>query len=253
MKAILPAAGYATRLHPLTLSKPKALLEINGKPIIEQIIWRILKLKEIDEIVIVTNNKFFSEFERWKEGFFCDRDVRVINDGSSNEGQRLGTIGDIYFALKKENIGSDFIVVHADNYFSFDLRNFTDIFLERGSPVISLFDVGSLETAKKMGAVKLDSERKVTWFREKDENVDTSLCSIGIYAFPKWTLGYFRKYLLEGNSPDRFGDFIEWLYGKTEVYGYEFSGKEEYWFDIGSLEDYRKANKLMVQSKRGSR
>ncbi|MEK6855034.1 MAG: nucleotidyltransferase family protein [Nanoarchaeota archaeon] len=240
MKAILLSAGYATRLYPLTLDKPKALLDVNGRPVIEHIVDKISKIENVDEIIIVTNNKFYDNFAEWKMACECKKPLFIINDNTNNNEERLGAIGDINFAIEERKIDDDAIIVNSDNLFSFNLNEIYEYFI-LNSDTIGMFDVGSLDIARKMGNPLLDKENRIVLFKEKDQDTKSSLCSVGIYLFSRSTMKLFYKYLSEGNSPDKSGEFVEWLYKRNPVYGYVFDNKREYWFDIGSKEDYNNA------------
>jgi glucose-1-phosphate thymidylyltransferase len=69
MKCIILAAGYATRLYPLTKNKPKPLLDVAGKPILEHILEKVSKVTDINEVFIVTNDRFYPCFIEWKKGY----------------------------------------------------------------------------------------------------------------------------------------------------------------------------------------
>ncbi len=247
MKAILPAAGYATRMYPLTFDTPKALLPVNGKPIIEYILEKIVTIKEIDEIFIVTNNIFYKRFEIWHKNLRLENKIIVINDNTNSNEERLGTIGDIVLVLDREKIDEDFLVINADNLFSFDLVEMYRYFNENSS-CIALFDVGDLEIARRMGNPVMDSNNRIIFFKEKDQNTKSSLCSVGIYFFERAVIGMMGEYLLSGNSPDRSGDFIEWLYTKVDVYCCVFDNKKNFWFDVGSKDSYEKACEIVNRS-----
>ncbi len=240
MKVILPAAGYGTRLYPLTIDKPKALLKICEKPIIEYIIEKIRRLPEVDGVYIVSNNRFYNDFLEWQRRMNIPG-VEIINDGTNSNDDRLGTVGDILFAIKKGKISDDILVINSDNIFSFDLG---DLIHKKCENVIGVFDVGSLGIARNMGSPVLDENLRVISFKEKDPDVNSTLCSVGIYLFRKRTLELFERYILEGNKPDRSGDFVSWLCQRTEVFGHTF-GSSDFWFDIGSLESYREAEKTV--------
>ena len=244
MKVILPSAGYATRMYPLTLDKPKALLEVNGKPIIEYIIDKVCLIDEVDRIFVVTNDKFYEKFLEWSRVFSCNVSLRVLNDGTKSNDKRLGTIGDVNFVLEREEIDDDFIVINSDNLFSFNLVKMYEDFRSRGANVVSIYDVGNLEIARRMGALRVDDNRKIIFFKEKDPNVQSSLCSIGIYFFAGYVSKLIKRYLDDGNFGDRPGDFIEWLYKRREVYGHIFDPGNNKWFDIGSLESYEEAKRV---------
>lgn len=248
MKVIIPAAGYATRMYPLTLDKPKALLEIGRKPVIEHIIEKIVNLAAVDEIFIVTNNKFFGKFSEWVGGFKCKVSVKIVNDNTNTNEERLGTIGDIKYVIKSEVINEDILVVNSDNIFSFDLNGLYNDFIKRRKSVIGLFDVGDLEVARRMGNPYMDIRNKVIHFKEKDRNTKSTLCSVGIYYFPSSVIPLIDLYLREGNSPDRSGDFIEWLFPKEDVFGFVFDGK---WYDIGSMDTFKEAERVFCRENKG--
>jgi glucose-1-phosphate thymidylyltransferase len=235
MKAIIPAAGYGTRMYPLTLSKPKALLEVRGRPLIEYLIEKIAGIEEVNEIIVVTNDRFHSQFIQWSASFRKSLPLTILNNHTSSPQQRLGTIGDIFFALQKKEVDEDFLVVHGDNFFSFDLKPAHAYFKEKKSSVLGMHDVGDYATARRMGNPRMDEEQRIIWFREKDPFPSSTLCTLGIYFFPRKIIPLIEQYLHERNPPDRTGNFIKWLYSREEIFGYVFQGE---WFDLGSLETY---------------
>ena len=121
MKAVVLAAGYATRLYPLTKDQPKPLLEVAGKPIAEHIIRKIEEVDEVDEIFIVTNNKFSEHFSKWVNSFSSSKKITVVNDQTMSNEDRLGSLGDIQFVIEKHNVEDDILVVAGDNLFEFSL------------------------------------------------------------------------------------------------------------------------------------
>jgi len=247
MKAIIPAAGYATRMWPLTKDRPKGLLEVSGKPMIEHVVGKILQIKEVDEIFIVTNQKFYKNFLDWAAGFKCTVPITILNDGTSSNEDRLGSIGDIQFVIESKKIDSDVIIVNSDNLFTFNLSEIAAFAKEKDAPTIALYDLHSLEEAKKMGNPEVDENNKIIGFVEKPKNPKSTLCSIGIYLYPKRVVQMFKQYLDEGNSPDKTGEFVAWLYRQTPVYGFVFGKEKDKWFDIGSLETYEKAKKDFME------
>ncbi len=240
MKAIIPAAGYATRLHPLTKDQPKHLLDVKGKAIIEHIIDKIEEIEDVDEILVVTNEKFFDNFQKWAEEFECDIPIRVFNDGTTSNDDRLGQIGDIHFALEKGNVDDDVMIIAGDNLFNFSLHGVKEVFYNKRSNVNALYDVRSRESAKQLGIATIDNEQKIVGFHEKPEEPKSTLASIGIYLFPKENVQLFSNYLNAGNKPDKMGYFMEWLIQNDELHGHVYTEK---WFDIGwheSLEEARR-------------
>jgi len=237
---ILPSAGYATRLYPLTENKPKALLQVGNKKIIESVINKLLEL-EIDEIIIVSNSKFYPNFLDWRRNFQCNIPIKIIDDGTFSSETRLGWVGDVNFAVKRENIEDDCLFVSSDNLFTFSIKEMADKFKATGKDLIALYDVKNFEWARQLGVVSIDETDKVTGFVEKPSNPESTLCSIGIYFYSKDTIKLFDEYLNLGNNPDRPGDFLEWLINKKEVFSRTFDSDIVKWHDIGNLDQLKEA------------
>ena len=243
MHAIILAAGYATRLYPLTENTPKPLLNVAGKPIVEHIIEKLEEIKELNRICIVTNNKFEKHFKKWLENFDTSKPLEIINDGTKSNEDRLGALGDVHYAINVKNIKDDIIVVAGDNLFEVSLLDVANFFRKRKSNVIVLHDVKDFELAKHYGIVKVDNSIVVN-FEEKPASPKSTLASTGIYLFPKKTIEMIKKYIAQGNHPDKTGSFIEWLHKRDTVHSYVTDKK---WYDIGSLEQLEKANKYYKQ------
>jgi len=239
MDAIILAAGYATRLHPLTLSKPKPLLEVAGKPMIEHIIKKLEELDTINKIYIVTNSKFSKTFLGWLHKFDAKKSIEIINDGTKNDKDKLGALGDINYVINTKNIENDIIIIAGDNLFDLSLHEVISVFEKKKHNVIVLHDVKDVELAKNYGVVGINNNIIVN-FEEKPVSPKSTLISTGIYIFPKKTLSLINKYIEQGNNPDKSGSFIEWLHKRDVVYAYVTDKK---WYDIGSLEQLEKANK----------
>ncbi|MAF37005.1 hypothetical protein CL622_07860 [archaeon] len=244
MKAIIPAAGYATRLYPLTEFQPKHLLPVVGKPIIAYVIEKIEELNVVDEIVIVTNEKFYHHFKSWARNFKCSIKIKVVNDRTTSVDDRLGAIGDMKFGLTKAEIDDDLLIISGDNLFDFSLVEMHQMFVEKQKSVISLYDVRTFEAASKIGVVELDRDDKIVGFVEKPKHPKSTLGSIGIYFYPKIVIKRISEYLELGNNPDAPGHLLEWLYKKEDVYGFIFDKRDYEWFDVGSLASYQEANKV---------
>lgn len=236
--AIVLAAGYATRLHPLTEDTPKPLLKVAGKPIMEHIIYKFENLN-VTKIYIVTNDKFYQNFSDWLHNFDTKTPMEIINDGTKSNEDRLGAMGDIHFVIKNRNIKEDMIVIAGDNLFELSLQEVANIFKKRKNNLIVLHDVKDEELAKHYGVVEV-KDNVVVDFEEKPVSPKSTLVSTGIYFFPKKTLGLIEKYVSQGNNTDKTGDFIKWLHKRETVYAYITDRK---WYDIGSFEQLEKANK----------
>jgi glucose-1-phosphate thymidylyltransferase len=236
MKAIVLAAGYATRLYPLTLDRPKALLEVGGRPMLDRVVERLLAIGEIDETVVVTNAKFADQFETWSVD---KRHVTVVNDGTFSEEDRLGAIGDIGFVLDLLRIHDDVVVVAGDNLFGTDISDFGRSARERRAPMLAVRDVGDLAEMSKYNQVQTDDSGQVTFFEEKPAAATTTLMGVALYFYPRESLELIHRYLHEGNNPDQPGRLIEWLYSRTPVYTWRVPGE---WYDIGSRETLEQAD-----------
>ncbi|MFA4029380.1 MAG: hypothetical protein GDYSWBUE_000052 [Candidatus Fervidibacterota bacterium] len=242
MKAIVLAAGYATRLYPLTLNKAKPLLTVAGRPMIEHVLMRIAPLDQVDEVHIVTNDRFYHDFASWLNSFspsFCKRLV-LHNDGTRNNDERRGAIGDMELVITSSSIGEDCLIVAGDNLFDFDLRGFAQFAIEHGTTV-GLYRVGDPELVKRYSVVELDEAGRIIHFEEKPKHPQTDLVAICLYILKHEHLRLISNYLAEGLPKDEPGYFIQWLHKRVDVYGYPFTG---IWFDIGDHESLRRADEV---------
>jgi len=236
MKAYLLAAGYATRMYPLTRDRPKPLLEVGGRPILTHLVRRIETLSDLTEIVVIGNHRFAEPLARWRDTTACRVPVRVLDDGSTSEHDRLGAIGDLAFALREVPAGrEDWVVAAGDNLLGFDLQSIEADFRARHAPTIVVRDVPTAQTgvASSYNDVTLDPGGRVVRFREKPDRAATGIAAIALYFFPPEVVDLLARYLAEGGNPDAPGYFIAWLVGETTVRASRFEGD---WFDIGSLD-----------------
>ena len=247
MNVLILAAGYATRLYPLTLNKAKPLLEVAGKPMIEWVLDNLAPIKEIEMVYVVTNSKFAANFQEWADGYVKRKPVlhfKIVNDGSSSDADKLGAIGDINYVIKTEGIaGSDLIVVAGDNLFNQPLEEFARI-AEGSAAALAVYDVGDLEAIKKYNNITVDVNGVITHFEEKPANPLNTITGIALYYYAKETLPLFQTYVDEGNNPDQPGRFVQWLYTRRPVKTWLVPGL---WFDIGSRESLEEANKIFKQ------
>ena len=238
MKALILAAGYATRLYPLTKKYPKPLLEVGGRPIINYIVDKLKSVSAINEIYIVTNSKFILVFSKWLKKEKFSKKITLVNDLTKDNRDRLGAIGDINFVLKKKKIRGDLLVIGGDNLFNGSLKGFLDFSKKNLSAAsIGLYRLKNKKDARRYGVVKLDKTKRITSFHEKPRQPQSSLVAMCLYYIPKNFLGLIREYMLnKKKQADTTGGYIAWLKDKIDVYGYVFSGS---WFDIG---DYKYLN-----------
>ncbi len=238
MKALILAGGYGTRLYPLTESMPKSLLDVSGRPIVEYILEKIATIPDIKGIYMVVNEKFHKNFEQWNEQRNSENPVVLVNNGTTDDSNKLGAIRDIELVINKEKIDDELLIIAGDNLFDFGLKGFYDFWKKKKSFCIGLFKINNLSIISKYSNVRLDSEERITDFVEKPAKALSDLIAICLYIFPKKGLSILSKYLEEGNNPDAPGYFIQWLVKREKAYGYQFSGK---WLDIGDINSYNKA------------
>jgi glucose-1-phosphate thymidylyltransferase len=246
MKVIILAAGYATRLYPLTLTVPKPLLPVAGKPMIDYVLDNLAPIPGIDRIYVVTNAKFAGHFQQWSVDYRANKaklNFTIVNDLSTDDSNKLGAIGDIHFVLKTQNVTDDIIVVAGDNLFSEQLSEFGRFCREKNAPVLAVYDVGDLEQIKKYNAITLDESGRISFFEEKPKNPTSTLTGIALYYYPESTLPLIRQYIAEGNNPDQPGRLIQWLYSRVPVYTWRVPGL---WYDIGSKETLEEANRIFA-------
>jgi glucose-1-phosphate thymidylyltransferase len=248
MKVLILAAGYATRLYPLTLTQPKPLLPVAGKPMIEYVLDNLAPIGGIDRVYVVTNAKFAGHFETWAAGYRAakspDLQFSIINDGSTDDSNKLGAIGDLNLVLDRESVDDDLVVVAGDNLFNQSLASFGVFCRSQAGPVLGVYDVGSLDQARKYGVVDINASGTITSFVEKPSQPASTLIGIALYYYPRAVLPQIRQYLAEGNNPDQPGRLIQWLYPRTPVKTWSVPG---IWYDIGSKETLEEANRIFAR------
>ncbi len=248
MKAVILAAGYATRLYPLTENKPKCLLEVGGRTILDQLIQQLDAIEAIDEVVLVTNARFFEQLSAWKNGCRSRVPVRVLNDKTTSNDNRLGAVADMALALREAAIECDVLLLASDNLFEQSLSDFyAYVRTKKDSVVIGVYDLGAPGlAAKKYGVIETAPDGEVTGFEEKPEKPRSSLIGMGVYYFPSASLRFVDEYLRDKNAKDAPGYFIGWLQGRIKIFSLLFKGM---WYDIGDLKSLEEANQLFKSKK----
>lgn len=247
MQVLILAAGYATRLYPLTLNQPKPLLPVAGKPMLEHIIDHLASVKDLGEMFIVTNQKFVQHFTDWSEKYKATKtafNFKIINDGTTSDADKLGAIGDIRLVVNQEKVSGDLLVVAGDNLFDSSLAPFVEFARSGDTPVLAVYDVGNLEAIKKYNSITIDDKGLITFFEEKPKNPTSTKTGIALYYFPAKVVKMLETYIAEGNNPDQPGRFIQWLYTRVPVRTWDVPGR---WFDIGSKETLEEADRIFGQ------
>jgi len=248
VKAIILAAGYATRLYPLTENFPKHLLEVGGKTIVDRLFDQLKTISDIDHAYIVTNNKFHNHFSDWAQkraasargetqahtGLRTD----ILNDGTTSNDDRLGAVGDFQFVVEARNITDDVIVIAADNILQFPIQKFVNTFKSNPISHITVRHNPDYEDRKRRGNVTLDANNKVTEFIEKPEEPISEWSVPPVYIYPSTTVPRVKEYLSSGGDPDAPGRFPEWLHKQETVYAYKIEGTI---LDVGNPESLAEA------------
>lgn len=247
MKAIILAAGYATRLYPLTLNTSKALLNINNKPIINYIMEQIEDVSEINQVFVISNHKFADQFETWSKESAFKVPLKIIDDGTSDVESRLGAIGDILFTIEKENIEEEIVVIAGDNLFTFSLKEYFKYYKDIDKDCVCVKEHYDLELLKQFGVAVLDENSKVIDLEEKPANPKSNTAVYATYMYKKDTLPLFREYINQGNKPDAPGHFAEWLIKQKEVYAYRFN---EECYDIGTKKSLEEVSDIFAMKEK---
>lgn len=237
MKCLILAAGYATRLYPLTENFPKPLLKVGEKTIIDWLIDDLRTAGKIDEFVIISNHKFAHHFEEWaKEKKYK---ITVVDDGTSTNETRLGAVKDIEFAINKLKLDDDLMILAGDNVLDFSLVKFLDFCLEKKASCVMRYFEPKKETLPKRGVLEQDGDRVVS-MEEKPANPKTQWCCPPFYFYAKDDSHKISEAIADGCGVDAPGSFIAWLCRKSPVYAMEMPGSR---YDIGNLESYEQVKR----------
>lgn len=238
MKSIILAAGYATRLYPLTENFPKPLLKIGSSSIMGRIISDIDTIEQIDEHIIVSNHKFIKHFMAWREQTNMRCPVRLIDDGSTNNDNRLGAVRDLLLAI--EGIDDDLLVLAADNLLDFSFRGFVDYACEKDTSCIMCHYEPSVNRLQRTGVIRVDERMRVVEMQEKPAIPCSHWAVPPFYIYIKRDLPLIRDCMQHGCGFDAPGNLAHYLVDKTTLHAYPMPGTR---FDIGSLDTYEEAKK----------
>ena len=232
MKCLILAAGYATRLYPLTENFPKPLLEVAGKPILDWLIDDMERDGRIDEYFVVTNHKFAAIFENWVAGH---RAVTILDDGTTSNDTRLGAVKDIQFAIERCDIDDDLLVMAGDNLLDFSLSGFILYAMDRKASCVMRYYEAEEVRLRKSGVVEIDTDGRLLSMAEKPEHPASHWCVPAFYCFAAADVRLVQCAIEDGCGTDAPGSFIAWLCQKTEMYAWEMPGHR---YDIGTLAGY---------------
>jgi len=239
MKGLILAAGYGTRLYPLTLDRPKPLVKVGGKAILGRLLEKLEKVEFCEEVYVVTNDKFYNTTVNWLRGRNFSFEVKVLNDMTKSNEDRLGAIGDINLVLGKEKPKDDVLIMAGDNLFEFDIVDFISFARKKKCLSVALFDVKDKSIARRYGIVSIDAGQKIIDFQEKPDSPKSTLASTGIYYLPRSKVNSVADYMKTSLVKDAPGNYVRWMTLNDDVYGYVFT---EGWYDIGDKNSLEKAD-----------
>lgn len=234
MKCIILAAGYATRLYPLTENFPKPLLAVQGKPILDWLIDDIDTLGRVDEYVVISNHKFAAHFEQWASE--KEQKITVVDDGTSTNETRLGAVKDIQFAIDQLGLDDDLLVIAGDNLLDFSLTDFIRYAESKKTTCIMRYYEPDEKRLHKCGVAEVDENDRILSMEEKPAEPKSHWCCPPFYFYTKEDTGLVQKGIDAGCGTDAPGSFIAWLCGQTAVHAMEMPGSR---YDIGNLESYQ--------------
>ena len=234
MKCVILAAGYATRLYPLTENFPKPLLEVAGKPILDWLIDDMAGTGMVEEYIVISNHKFAHIFEEWAAKK-SDVTIRVIDDGTTSNETRLGAVKDIQFAIEQLQLDDDLLVMAGDNLLDFSLGEFMRYGKEKNATCVMRYYEASEARLHKTGVIEIDANDGILSFEEKPAEPKSHWCVPAFYYYTREDSHLIKKGIESGCGTDAPGSFIAWLSGQTKVYAWEMPGRR---YDIGNLESY---------------
>ena len=238
MKCLILAAGYATRLYPLTENFPKPLLEVQGKTILDHLIDDMDSLGMIDEYVVISNHKFAHHFAKWAGE--KEQKITVVDDGTESNETRLGAVRDIQFAIDELNLDSDMLVIAGDNLLSFSLTKFMQYAKNKGTSCVMRFFEAEKAKLQKCGVLEINENDLIMNMEEKPAEPKSNWCCPPFYYYTREDASLVKKGIESGCGVDAPGSYIAWLCKQTPVHAMEMPGRR---YDIGNLESYEKVQK----------
>lgn len=240
MKNIVIAAGYATRLYPLTENFPKPLLKVGERNILERLLDDVDRMPEVDGHIIVTNHRFAPIFRDWLAGTDYTKPITIIDDGTETNETRLGAVRDLLLAIEECGIDDDIMVLAADNILEFPLKGFIDFFKEKGTSVIMCHKEPELHKLQRTGVIAVDDDMRVLEMQEKPEVPVSDLAVPPFYIYSRSDLPLIRECLEHGCGYDAPGNLAHYLAEASTLHAWPMPGGR---LDIGSLDSLREAQK----------
>lgn len=234
MKCLILAAGYATRLYPLTENFPKPLLKVGEKTILDWLVDDMDASGTVDEYVVISNHKYAQHFDAWSRGKSCR--VTVLDDGTSSNETRLGAVRDIQFAIDALKLDDDMLVIAGDNVLDFSLMRFIDYAKAKGTSCVMRYHEAREDRLRKCGVAEIDENDLILTLEEKPAQPKSHWCTPPFYFYTREDARRVKDGIAQGCGTDAPGSFIAWLCTQTRVHSMEMPGSR---YDIGDLESYR--------------
>jgi NDP-sugar pyrophosphorylase family protein len=238
MRALVPAAGWATRLGALAADRPKHLLPVGETTPLDVVVDRLDAVARVNAIDVLTHEVFLAVFERWAAGRTTRARLRVWGNGTARVEERRGAVGDLHHYLERSGTGTDLLVLGGDQLFDDSLEALAET--SRREPTLAVYDVGSAERVSRLASVELDAKGFVRRMVEKDPNPSTTLAVPAIYGLPARLLGEVARYLETEDRSDNLGYLAEWLVERHRVRAVRLGGR---WVDVGSPAEYDRARR----------
>lgn len=237
LSVILLAAGYGTRLYPLTEDRPKALLPLGQGVVLDQIVAGVEAVPALSHVVLVTNHRFAKSFEAWNRQQATP--VELVDDGTATPQTRIGAIRDLLLGLTRIEPDADALVLGTDNVFTWSLADFAAFAkTKRPAMTVALHTVRSVEEATRCAVVELNPDGRLMRCVEKPREPSSLTISLCVYYIPASCRGRLEEFVAQGGNVDAPGYFVAWLVSQEAVYGFLTQGE---WCDIGSQEAYQHA------------
>lgn len=244
MICMVLAAGYATRLYPLTENFPKPLLDVGGKSILDRLLEDIDKQLEITGIVVISNHKFINHFEQWKRKSSFKNSITVIDDGSTDNDNRLGAVKDIQFAIERLDINDDLLIIAGDNVVDFSFGEFICFAKEKNTSCVMCHKENDIQKLQKTAVITKNNNGLITSYEEKPQKPKGDMAVPPFYFYKNSDIKRIEESIADGCNTDAPGSFAAWLSSKTDMYAWEMTGNR---YDIGDLKSYRTVQKIFLR------
>lgn len=241
MKHIVIAAGYATRLYPLTENFPKPLLRVGKDTILGRMVSDVDGIEEVTGHIVVVNHKFVDHFREWRDGLVGRKPVEIVDDGTTTNEGRLGAVRDLLLGMERMEEEEDILVTAADNILEFSMRGFVDFFKEKGTSVIMCHEEPELRRLQRTGVIAVDESWRVEEMQEKPEKPVSHWAVPPFYIYSRKDLGLIRGAVDDGCGTDAPGNLAHYVVDHSVVHAWRMPARR---FDIGSLDSYEEAKKI---------